>query len=502
MSELIGKTFLGSTFVQDPKQEYIKIDGVTLGESEQFGYKEAKDRNIGRLLDNCLKDDEVVVVIYDWNNKVGYLKKGFDLSNSSDSYANKTGLTTFIVKSRITAANIAYFNQPEQPPTQDTPVPQPTPQPTPDTQDTSEPAQNSIQLPDGSHVRINECLRLAANDKTKFELNGFPFVPVGWNSFFLGLMQETMNYPTKAQVTEIFEAARKMKATVIRSHTLGFSSENSMTLLDYNNNFNNKAWDIIDWAYREAKRCSIKLIIVLCDPYEYYHGSYNTFCKPSGVPKDQFFTHPSPRTEFKKYITGYLNHVNTYTKVAVKDAVEVAFFELGNELGNIRPDANSTVIPTQDWIQDITKHIKSIDKKHLVLNGSDECLGSQQSNDFAVRQLDVFQSHFYWADWDRIKRDASNAKNVNRPYIIGEYDSRWGDDWYRGIEKIPNMRGSMAWSMYPHEDGKPTGKRMPHDDGFTFWYDKQSWDNTNKLLLMTNHFRRMRGLKEVSDLKF
>ena len=484
MSELIGKIFLGSTFVQDAKWNYIKIDSVLLGESSKYGYKSVNNGDIGKLLDDCLKDGKAAVILYDWNKKVGYIKSGFDLSDSSDS-KQQTGFTTFIVKSKIGKGNLEYFSK--------TPEAEPEP--------TTEPMPEPEPITPGK-IRVNEFVRLGESDRTVLELNGFRFVPVGWNSFFLGLMQETMRYPTKPQVTEIFEAARKLKATVVRSHTLGFSAENNMTLIDKNNKFNKDAWDIIDFAYKEAKRCSIKLIPVLCDPYEYYHGSLKTFCEPYGVSKEQFFTHETPRKEFKKYITEYLNHVNPYTGVAIKNALEVAFIEIGNELGNIRPNAGSTAIPTRDWIVDITKHIKSIDKNHLVLNGSDECLGSSQSNDFTVKEMDVFQSHFYWKDWNRLRNDAKRAAEVGRPYIVGEYDSGWGDDWFKEIEKTPNMRGSMSWSMYPHEDGKPTGNRMQHDDGFTFWYDKQSDENTRKLLNMTNHFRRMQKLPEISSIKF
>lgn len=472
---LIGKTFLDSTFVQDPMSAYIKIDNVVIGESQEFGYKSVFTKDIGQLLKDCLTDSSVVAILYNWNGKVGYLKKGFKLAVASDS-AKKSGFTTFIVKDRISSDNIKFFDNDKPVAIPVPPINNPTPPPT-------------SNLP----FRINEFVRI---NGSKIELNGRPFVPVGVNAFFLGLLQETMQYPSKTQVTEVIEAVRRMKGTVIRSHTLGFSAETSVSLIGANNKFNDNAWDIIDFAMSEAKRCSIKLIIPLCDPYEYYHGSLKTFCAPSGTPKEQFFTHPAPRAEFKKYITSYLNHVNKYTGVAIKDSLEIAFLELGNELGNIRPNSGSTTKPTRDWMVDITKHIKSVDRNHLVLNGSDECLG--ESNDFSVTEIDCFQSHFYWKDWNRIKRDAAASLKVNRPYIIGESDSRWGDDWYKAIEAIPNMCGSCPWSLYPHENGDKTKKRIEHNDGFTFWYDAQTGDNVQTLLRMTNHFRRMQGLPETN----
>src|SRR6476661_2578191 len=495
MSELVGKTLLGNKFVQDPKQDYIKIDGVSLGKSDKFGYKTDKPNGIGDLLDKLLLDNKAAVIVYDWDKKIAYIKTGFDLNDASD-YSLKEKSTTFIKKSKVTEGQKKFFAGDKEP-TNTVPDNKPDTSSTPDKVSTDTAPDNVL----GS-IRVNECVRLSSKDSTKFELNGMPFVPVGWNAFFLGLMSETDDYPTKAQITEIFEGARKLKATVIRSHTLGFSAKSKKALLDNKNNFNDKAWDVIDFAYKEAKRCSIKIIPVLVDGYDYYHGSYDSFTKPFGISKEQFYTNDSARQEFKKYLNTYLNHVNSYTGVAIKDAVEVAFLELGNELGNIRPKSKSIAIPTQEWIEDITRYIKSIDKKHLVLNCSDECLGSKQSNDFAVKELDVFQSHFYSRDFSRIKRDAKRSADVKRPYIIGEYDSKWSDDWFKDIEAIHNVRGSMAWSIYPHDNGKPTGKRMPHNDGFTFWCDTQSDDNVKKLLSMTNHFRRMQNLAEVKSISF
>jgi phage FluMu protein Com len=470
MTELIDQIFLGNKFVQDANKDYIKIDNVSFGKLAKYSYKAIKSDDIGKLLEDCVQDTDVTLIIYDWNKKIGYIKKGFELANNIDSSV-KENTTTYIVKSRISKDNLAYFGKPPL-------EPKPTP--------TDPPMINGF-------IKLN---------KGKLELNGRSFVPVGWNAFFLGFMQETMKYPTKAQVTEIFEAARMLKVTMIRSHTLGFSAENESTLIDKSNKFNDKAWDIIDFAYAEAKRCSVKLIIVLCDPYEYYHGSVKTFCKPSGVSKNEFFTHPAPRAEFKKYVKEYLNHTNKYTNVAVKDALEVGFLELGNELGNYRPNSGSTAVPTKDWIQDITRYIKSIDKNHLVLNGSDECLGSKESDDFSIPEIDVYQSHFYSWEVKRIKNDAKRSMDVGRPYIVGESDSKYETNWYKTIEAIPNMCGSMTWAIYPHENGKPDGKRIMHNDGFIFWCDNQSNENTKNLLTMTNHFRRMQNLPELKKINF
>lgn len=459
----INNTLLGSTFVQDPNPNYIKIDNVVLGETASYGYNVVNTNDIGALLLSSLNDNNIVVIVYNWSQKVAYIKTGFNLNDSTD-FKTSAGFTSFIVTNRISAANLTYtFN-------------------------------NISVNTDAALLNINGHLK---TNMGVFTLNQRTFVPVGMNAFFLGLLQETNYYPTHQQITEIFEAARTLGATVIRSHTLGFSAESSVTLLDGNNNINPAAWDPIDFAYSEAKRCSIKLIIVLCDPYSYYHGSINTFCAPYNISKDQFFTDNTARSAFKKYLNSYLLHVNPYTNVAIKDAVEVAFLELGNELGNIRPGAGSNSVPTQDWIQDITTYIKSIDQNHLVLNGSDECLGSGTSNDFAVNSLDTYSAHFYWGDYNRMTTGSTNAANNGKGYIIGEYSSQFDNNWFKTIEGMQNVKGTCAWSIYPHDDGTRTGTRINHGDGFTFWMDYNTDGNNIVLLNLTNHFRRMQGQPEI-----
>lgn len=334
-------------------------------------------------------------------------------------------------------------------------------------------------------------------DSTKgyFSLNDEKFVPVGVNCFGLGLVQEYMGYFSQQQITEIFNSVKSLGGTTIRSHTLGFSASSENSLLDDNLNFREAAWDPIDFSLSEAKRTGIKVIPILSDPYEYYHGSYGAFCT-NGVPKTEFFTHPTPRKNFKRFITGWLDHVNKYTGIANKRCPDIFALELGNELGQQRPNSGSTAIPTKEWLIDISRHIKNIAPDILILCPTDESLG--QSDEFNIENLDIYSQHFYGDDFDRMKFGYDSSKNVNKGYIIGEYSSQFNSEWFDNIEK-QGVHGSFAWSLYPHENN---GKRLEHDDGFTFWFDDQTLENTKQLLLMTNHFRNLQGLQAIEQIIF
>lgn len=440
---LVGQVVLGNIIMQDNKPEWVKIDNVTVGDT--FNYTSYKSSDISNLLDTVLSDSNVKVLLYKWETGEAYSKTGYDFTNQNDTKLNP-GYTSFIKLSKN--------------------IPQPSP------------------IPDNSFVNWNG---------SQFMLNGSKFVPVGVNTFGLGLCQEYMNYFSHQQISEIFNSVKKLSGTTIRSHTLGFSASSDHSLLDYNLNFRESSWDPIDFSLSEAKRTGIKVMPVFTDSYEYYNGSYGVFCV-NGVDKTQFFTDSTARINFKNYISGWLNHTNKYTGITNKICPDIFALELCNECGEQRPDSGSTAIPTKEWLTDISNFIKSIAPNILVLCPTDESLG--QSSEFSIKNLDFYSQHFYWNDFNRMSNGYNNAKNVNKAYIIGEYSSQFGNDWFDYIEKL-GVHGSFSWSLMPHESN---GSRLSHNDGFSFYFDNQTSENTQQLLLMTNHFRRLLGKNTVDQL--
>ena len=323
-------------------------------------------------------------------------------------------------------------------------------------------------------------------DGRDFILNGETFVHVGFNAYWLGFTEE-YSYPKHIQIEEMFKIAKQIGATVIRSHTLGFSGGSPNSLRPFDNNLNQNAWDSIDYAFYMANLYNIKLVIPLIDGYDYYHGSYGEFCKTRGLPKNEFWSNQLVRNDFKQYINQWLHHKNKYTGVAFKDDPAIGLIELGNELGNIRPNVGSTSIPTEDWIKDISSYIKSIDKNHLVLHGVDESLG--QNNDFQIDSLDVYSGHFYGKDYSRIDFGSNNAANVKKAYIIGEYDPHFEADWFREIERRTNVKGTIFWNVYPHTNGYRSGSPVAHNDGYTLHYpeDQLEFDRIQQ------HFKNLKS---------
>ncbi|KAI8822279.1 glycoside hydrolase superfamily [Chytriomyces cf. hyalinus JEL632] len=429
-----------------------------MGESRKFGYSVmvAGPGGIGTLLEKAIQDPKIVAIVYNWETQTAFTKSGFRLSDPTDSALNSK-FTTFLVKSRI--------NSPPQ-----TPIPSASPKPAL-----------------SGFVRFD-------SGKNQFAINDAKFVPVGFNAYWLGLTEE-YTYPDRSQVTQMFQIAQKMAATLIRSLTLGVScgSPNSLRPND-NLPLNVHAWPAIDFAFAEARKYGIKLICPLLDAYSYFHGSYGDFCPP-GVDKSNFFTNQDARAAFKSYVSQWMNHVNSITGIAIKDDPTLMCIELGNELGIYRPDAGSIAVPTREWITDVSAYIKTIDRNHLVLNGSDECLGSDTSRDFeASATVDVY---FYSVDTNRILSGADNSARVARPYVIGEYAPDLADPFFKIVEGNSKIHGSVFWGMYPNQNGSFSGQPVIHSDGFTL-----NWipSDMSKLLMLSNHMRRMQQTPEVSAL--
>lgn len=445
MVQLVGLTLninnASYTFNQDPKQEWVKIDNIVIGEEHQWSYANKNSNgDIGGLLDRCKNDPKIVAIVYDWNTGNAYCKTGFNLNVKGD-YKVKQNFTTFILKSKVNP-NWLPTNQPIPQPTQD----------------------NFVNVVNGN-----------------FNLNGNKFIPVGVNIYWLGLTEDH-TYPSQQLIEEMFQTASKLSSTVIRSHTLGISSGSNESLLENLNS--SAAWAPIDYSFMMAKKYNIKLICPLTDNYWWGNGNYGDFCNKRGIPKDQFWTNLDVRNDFKNYINSWLNHTNQYTGLQIKNDPGLFLIELGNELGNIRtaPDGTTTTIPTQEWLSDISRFIKSIDSSHLVLNGTDEALGS--CGDFDISTIDVYSSHFYSEDYNRINTQSQNAKNVSKPYIIGEYSGHFGDNWYNNIISNNLVSGMVMWDLYP--------LGVQHNDGETLYYGDP---NCNvELLRIANYHRRVQGL--------
>jgi hypothetical protein len=80
------------------KNDWIVADNIIIGESNEYGYKEIKNKNIDELLKSLEKDDNVCVVNYSLSDGKAYIKTGFDKNNKNNKndYRFKDGFKCFV----------------------------------------------------------------------------------------------------------------------------------------------------------------------------------------------------------------------------------------------------------------------------------------------------------------------------------------------------------------------------------------------------------------------
>ncbi len=318
-------------------------------------------------------------------------------------------------------------------------------------------------------VGLISCSSSAAEDRfvrsvgNQLVLNGQPFRFAGANIYWLGLDENVggIRYPTRFRIDDALMTAKEMGATVIRSHTLGISTGNPLSIEPERNRYNDHAFAPIDYAIAEAGRLGIRLIIPLTDNYHYYSGGKHDFTDWEHVPEDEFFSNPAVVADFANYIQHLLNHVNTITGIPFKDDPTILAWETGNE-----------IYPPTAWTAVIAHYIKSIDRNHAVMDGH---YGVDEGA-LSLADLDLCSAHFNGTVF-KMTANALNSQVARaagkKPLIVGEFD--WSNyhgggnlvEFLIAVQNARTVAGATYWSLFGHND---SFGYVRHNDGFTLHY--------------------------------
>jgi mannan endo-1,4-beta-mannosidase len=115
---------------------------------------------------------------------------------------------------------------------------------------------------------------------SKLLLNGDRYVGGAANVYWLGLDENVIppagepfyepfnaSYPTLGRITEVMNTLVTMGAKTIRSHTLGVSTGNPLSIMPNLGEVNQEAFATIDWAIFQARQHGLRIIIPLTDAY-------------------------------------------------------------------------------------------------------------------------------------------------------------------------------------------------------------------------------------------
>lgn len=330
-------------------------------------------------------------------------------------------------------------------------------------------------------------------------LNGKKWKAVGANVYWLGLDENVTppegepyyeptkaSYTTKGRITEIMATIRAMGGTMIRSHTLGASTGNPLSLMPTLGQMNEEydAFEPIDWAVYQARVYGLRLMVPLTDNYDYYHGGKYDFLRWRGFDLSQstdsnnpeiqqFYTNATIVTDFKDYIQKVVTHVNPYTNLSYAEDPTIFAYESGNELlGPIWGDMNCP----RDWVQEIAQYVKELCPNKLFADGT----YGVNATHLDIDEVDIVSDHFYPIDITKLQNDLDLVATSDKVYFAGEYD--WtglnggstsnGDDlksWYKIIEESDIAIGDTFWSLFGRTED--CSSYVDHGDGFTMHYN-------------------------------
>lgn len=362
----------------------------------------------------------------------------------------------------------------------------------------------NVTFPESTFPSTQDLLKrnyFVERENTKLKLVGKDFRIVGANAYWLGLDENVIpdpSYPSKRRVMEVMGIVSAMRGTTIRSHTLGISVGNPLSIEPSLDVFNDAAYESIDFAILAARIYGIKLLIPLVDNYNYYNGGKYQFIGFHGIPFNGtganitppdvgafFYNTTAIVDSFKRYITHHLNHVNQFTGIALKDDPTILAWETGNELSGAR-FGDGPAPPA--WTKEIAQLIKSLAPNHLVLDGSYGI--DPESGMLNNTEVDMFSDHFYPPNITRYTQGRDLVTAAGRNYIAGEYD--WTqlnggdplDKFLSAIEKSGVGDGDIFWSLFGHDD--ECCQYVEHDDGYSFYYKRaQLYDAQGTILV--NH---------------
>jgi mannan endo-1,4-beta-mannosidase len=302
---------------------------------------------------------------------------------------------------------------------------------------------------------------------SQLSLGGEPWYASGANVYWLGLDQNVIpppgqpfyasynaSYPTKGRITEIMNTLNVMGANVIRSHTLGISVGNPLSLEPELGRFNDEAFDTIDWSIYQARERGLRIIVPLIDNYDYYHGGKFVFLRWNGInltypttdPRVmEFYTNDTIINDFKDYIEYLLTHRNNYTNLTYAEDPTIVAYETGSELSGV--NFGDMDVPNS-WTETIADFVKELAPSKLIIDGT---YGVNLSH-LSLSNVDIYSDHYYPLSLTKLQDDISLVRSADKLFFAGEYAWTGADSFLDSLQAILDPATlTTLWNIIPSE---------------------------------------------------
>jgi len=226
--------------------------------------------------------------------------------------------------------------------------------------------------------------------------------------------------------------------------------------------FNEEAFAALDRVLKEANEQGVRVIVPFVDQWSWW-GGIAEYAGFRGKAADAFWTDPQIVADFKQTIAYVLNRRNTLTGVVYKDDPAVLAWETGNELSN-----------PPEWRRDIAAYIKSIDPKHLVIDGLHAGSRGIALDALDDPNIDIISTHHYpdsGANMVDAIADARRIVGSRKAYLVGEYGFVPTSTIQQLLDQViaNGASGALIWSLRIHS----------RDGGF-YWHAEPAGGNLYK----------------------
>ena len=255
--------------------------------------------------------------------------------------------------------------------------------------------------------------------------------------------------PTTYEIDDALATIQQMGGRVARTYVLSVAKTNDPAGIPRHilapDKLNEEAMVVLDEVLASANRHNVRLIIPFVD-FASWWGGITELAAWRGKTKDEFFTDPQVKEDYKKLVAMVVNRVNTKTGVRYKDDKALLAWELGNELK-----------APVEWVREMSPVVKQLAPKQLVA----ESYFTANDNP----GVDIVQDHLYQGD--PVKMIAQIHESVKRAagqkvYLVGEFGFVTSEGMRAIMDTIikePAIAGGLIWSL-----------RFHNSDGGYYWH--------------------------------
>ncbi|XP_059660931.1 mannan endo-1,4-beta-mannosidase 2-like [Cornus florida] len=277
---------------------------------------------------------------------------------------------------------------------------------------------------------------------TQFMVDGRAFYINGWNSYWL--MDQAVEGYSRPRVRAMLQAGAKMGLTVCRTWAFNDGAYHALQISP--GRFDEQVFKALDHVIAEARQQGIRLLLSLVNNLQAYGGKtqYVKWAWQEGIglssSNDSFFYDPSIRLYFKSYLKTVLTRKNTITGIEYRNDPTIFAWELINEPRCITDPSGDTL---QEWIEEMSTFVKSIDKNHLLTLGLEGFYGPKNPKRLTVNPPEEWASRL---GSDFIRNNEISTIDFASIHI-------YPDQWLKAQKLNVKLKYISKWMASHIEDG-------------------------------------------------